>query len=81
VSEGRAQLLPTTMVGSYPRSAWFRDQLEGRDIREAVLAVVPAERVTLTTDCGMKPLPRPVARAKLRSLVAGAAIVRHELAG
>ena len=34
----------------------------------AVLDVVPAERVTLTTDCGMKQLPRTVARAKLASL-------------
>ena len=46
-----------------------------------VLAVVPAERVTLTTDCGMKQLPRPVARAKLASLTAGAALVRAELEG
>ena len=28
-------LLPTTMVGSYPRPAWFRYQLEGRDVLEA----------------------------------------------
>jgi 5-methyltetrahydropteroyltriglutamate--homocysteine methyltransferase len=47
----------------------------------AVLAVVPAEQVTLTTDCGMKQLPRTVARAKLASLAAGAALVRNELAG
>jgi methionine synthase II (cobalamin-independent) len=47
----------------------------------AVLAVVDPERVTLTTDCGMKQLPRTVARAKLASLVAGAEIVRGELNG
>jgi len=47
----------------------------------AVLEVVPAERVTLTTDCGMKQLPRTVARAKLASLTAGAEIVRRELTG
>jgi 5-methyltetrahydropteroyltriglutamate--homocysteine methyltransferase len=47
----------------------------------AVLEMVPAERVTLTTDCGMKQLPRTVARAKLASLTAGADIVRHELTG
>ena len=41
----------------------------------------PAERVTLTTDCGMKQLPRTVARAKLASLTAGAEIVRRELTG
>jgi 5-methyltetrahydropteroyltriglutamate--homocysteine methyltransferase len=46
-----------------------------------VLGFVDAERVTLTTDCGMKQLPRPVAAAKLRSLDVGAAIVRHELLG
>jgi 5-methyltetrahydropteroyltriglutamate--homocysteine methyltransferase len=55
------------------------DQVAGR-IR-AVLAVVEPERVTLTTDCGMKQLPRTVAREKLRSLAAGAAIVRGELTG
>jgi 5-methyltetrahydropteroyltriglutamate--homocysteine methyltransferase len=44
-----------------------------------VLQVVPAERVTLTTDCGMKQLPRYCARNKLKSLVAGARIVRSEL--
>ena len=47
----------------------------------AVLAVVPAERVTLTTDCGMKQLPRVVALGKLRALAAGARIVRDELTG
>jgi 5-methyltetrahydropteroyltriglutamate--homocysteine methyltransferase len=44
-----------------------------------VLRYVPAERVTLTTDCGMKQLPRHCAVEKLKSLVAGAAIVRNEL--
>ena len=44
-----------------------------------ILDVVPVERVTLTTDCGMKQLPRQVAAAKLRSLVAGAEIVRGEI--
>jgi 5-methyltetrahydropteroyltriglutamate--homocysteine methyltransferase len=47
----------------------------------AVLDVVAAERVTLTTDCGMKQLPRTVARAKLAALTQGAAIVRAELEG
>lgn len=47
-------------------------------IRE-VLAVVPAERVGLTTSCGLVKLPRLVARAKLHALVAGAALVRAEL--
>ena len=26
-------ILPTTMVGSYPRPKWFTHQLDGRDIR------------------------------------------------
>jgi methionine synthase II (cobalamin-independent) len=46
-----------------------------------VLAAVPAERVYLTTDCGMKPLARIVAQMKLKALAEGAAIVRKELAG
>ena len=29
------QVLPTTMVGSYPRPSWFKHQLLGRDIRVA----------------------------------------------
>jgi len=47
-------------------------------IRKA-LEIVPADRVWLTTDCGMRVLPRIVARQKIRALVAGAAIVRAEL--
>jgi 5-methyltetrahydropteroyltriglutamate--homocysteine methyltransferase len=46
-----------------------------------VLRFVPAERVTLTTDCGMKQLPRYVAVEKLSALVRGARIVRRELEG
>ena len=37
-----------------------------------VIAVVPPERVTLSTDCGMKPLARMVAKMKLKALVDGA---------
>jgi len=44
-----------------------------------VLRYIEPERVTLTTDCGMKQLPRPCAREKLKALVAGAEIVRKEL--
>ena len=44
-----------------------------------VIAVVPPERVYLTTDCGMKPLPRLVAKMKLKALVDGAKIVREEI--
>jgi 5-methyltetrahydropteroyltriglutamate--homocysteine methyltransferase len=46
-----------------------------------VLKVVPAERVYLSTDCGMKPLARTVAKMKLKALVDGAKIVRKEIGG
>lgn len=46
-----------------------------------LLKVIDAERITLTTDCGMKQLPRVCARNKLKALVAGAEIIRRELAG
>ncbi len=44
-----------------------------------VLSVVRPERVYLTTDCGMKPPPRMVARMKLQALAQGAQLVRQEL--
>src|SRR2546421_353097 len=37
------QLLPTTMVGSYPRPAWFTHQLAGRDVLEAFKVASHAE--------------------------------------
>jgi 5-methyltetrahydropteroyltriglutamate--homocysteine methyltransferase len=45
----------------------------------AALAYVPADRMYPCTNCGMVPLPRDVARGKLRALAEGAAIVRREL--
>jgi 5-methyltetrahydropteroyltriglutamate--homocysteine methyltransferase len=47
---------------------------------ERALEVVPAERLQLGPDCGMKYLARDVAFAKLRALVDGAALVRRQLA-
>src|SRR6187431_252468 len=46
-----------------------------------VIAAVPADRVVLSTDCGMKPLARMVAKMKLHSLGEGARMVRKEVAG
>jgi 5-methyltetrahydropteroyltriglutamate--homocysteine methyltransferase len=49
-------------------------------IRKAI-AVVPPEKLTLSTDCGMKPLARMVAKMKLKALAEGAKTVRSELMG
>ena len=53
------------------------------DTPEAVAAVIAeatrhadAERIIVSTNCGMAPLPRGVASAKLEALVAGAALAR-----
>jgi 5-methyltetrahydropteroyltriglutamate--homocysteine methyltransferase len=43
------------------------------------LDFVPAERLYPCTNCGMAPLDRQVANAKLRALGAGAALLRKEL--
>jgi 5-methyltetrahydropteroyltriglutamate--homocysteine methyltransferase len=43
------------------------------------LRFVDADKLYPSTNCGMAPLPRSVARAKLAALGAGAAIVRGEL--
>jgi 5-methyltetrahydropteroyltriglutamate--homocysteine methyltransferase len=53
------------------------EKIAGR-IRK-VIAAVPPERVTLSSDCGLKPLSRMVAKMKLKALVDGAAIVRKEI--
>jgi 5-methyltetrahydropteroyltriglutamate--homocysteine methyltransferase len=45
----------------------------------AALDVVPAERLIVTPDCGMKYLARDVAFGKLEALVAGTELVRAEL--
>ena len=49
------------------------------DTIRAAMAFVPPHRLYPCTNCGMVPLAREVARGKLRSLAAGAAIVRREL--
>jgi 5-methyltetrahydropteroyltriglutamate--homocysteine methyltransferase len=49
-------------------------------IRRA-LPHVPAERIVVAPDCGLKYLPRAVAFAKMQAMVDGAAIVRRELEG
>jgi 5-methyltetrahydropteroyltriglutamate--homocysteine methyltransferase len=47
----------------------------------AALPHVPAERLVIAPDCGMKYLPRDTAYGKMKAMVDGARIVRHELAG
>ena len=49
-------------------------------IRRA-LPHVPAERIIVAPDCGLKYLPREVAFGKMQAMVEGAAIVRRELQG
>jgi 5-methyltetrahydropteroyltriglutamate--homocysteine methyltransferase len=53
-------------------------ELVAHRIRRA-LAHVPAERIVVAPDCGMKYLSRDVAFAKMQAMVAGAALVRQEL--
>ena len=60
------------------RSLEIEDPEQVADRARTVLKYTDPARVTLTTDCGLKQLPRPVAQAKLRSLTAGAAIVRAD---
>jgi 5-methyltetrahydropteroyltriglutamate--homocysteine methyltransferase len=45
----------------------------------AAMKYVAAERLFPCTNCGMAPMARDVAEAKLRALAAGAALVRREL--
>jgi 5-methyltetrahydropteroyltriglutamate--homocysteine methyltransferase len=45
----------------------------------AALEHIPAERLVIAPDCGMKYLPRDVSFAKLQSMVRGRDLVRAEL--
>ncbi|TDE56193.1 methionine synthase [Nonomuraea mesophila] len=47
----------------------------------SALDLVPAERLVINPDCGLRNISAPVARAKLAAMVAGAAAVRSELTG
>ena len=47
----------------------------------AALRHVPADRVVVAPDCGMKYLPRTVAYGKMRAMAEGAALVRREITG
>jgi 5-methyltetrahydropteroyltriglutamate--homocysteine methyltransferase len=47
-------------------------------IRKA-LPFVPAEKIIVAPDCGLKYLPRDVAFGKMRAMAEGAAILRREL--
>jgi 5-methyltetrahydropteroyltriglutamate--homocysteine methyltransferase len=42
---------------------------------------VPAERIVVAPDCGMKYLPRAIAFGKMQAMAQGAAIVRREING
>lgn len=53
-------------------------ELVAARIRRA-LDFVPAGRLMVNPDCGLRHLPADVARAKLRAMVAGAALVRDEI--
>ncbi len=52
---------------------------EVADVIRAAMEYVPVERMVPCTNCGMVPLPRHVARAKMQALGAGAALVRQDL--
>ena len=45
----------------------------------AALQWVPAQRLVVAPDCGMKYLPRATAFGKLRAMCDGAALVRADL--
>jgi 5-methyltetrahydropteroyltriglutamate--homocysteine methyltransferase len=55
-------------------------QIVAERIRRA-LAHVPAERLVVAPDCGMKYLKRPIAFAKMKAMAEGAALVRREIEG
>src|SRR5688572_22476833 len=61
------------------RSNMIESPKQLADRIKKVIAVVSPDKVTLSTDCGMKPLARMVAKMKLKALADGAAEVRNGL--
>jgi 5-methyltetrahydropteroyltriglutamate--homocysteine methyltransferase len=53
-------------------------ELVASRVRRA-LEIVPAERLFINPDCGLRHLPVDIARAKLKAMVEGTALVRSEL--
>jgi 5-methyltetrahydropteroyltriglutamate--homocysteine methyltransferase len=53
-------------------------EIVAQRIRRA-LPHVPAERLVIAPDCGLKYLPRDVAYGKMKAMVEGTRIVRTEL--
>jgi 5-methyltetrahydropteroyltriglutamate--homocysteine methyltransferase len=49
------------------------------EVIDAVAKFVPNSNIVLTTNCGMAPMRRDIAEAKLRALGAGAKLVRQRL--
>ena len=69
-------------AGRRARHPHQRDRDAGEDRRphpEGHRSTCRPSGCTLSTDCGMKPLARMVAKMKLKALAEGAAIVRKEL--
>ena len=63
------------------KSFWVEPAEEVADRVRAVLRHVSPDKVTVVPDCGFFQVPRWLAVQKLRRMVEGVRIVRHELAG
>jgi 5-methyltetrahydropteroyltriglutamate--homocysteine methyltransferase len=63
------------------KSSWVEPVDEVADRVRRCLRHAPAERLSFAPDCGLSQTARFVARAKLKSLVAGVSRVREELTG
>lgn len=63
------------------KSFWAEPPSEVADRIRQILKHCPAEKLSLSPDCGFFQLPRWLCRQKLQNLVAGARIIRTELEG
>jgi 5-methyltetrahydropteroyltriglutamate--homocysteine methyltransferase len=63
------------------RTHWCETPTDVAEKVRKCLDHVPADKLFLTTDCGLRYVHRTLARAKITNLVAGVRTVRDELAG
>src|SRR5215472_16471617 len=62
------------------KSTVAETSLQVADRIRRALDIVPADRLVINPDCGLRHVPGPVARAKLAAMVEGTAMVRREIA-
>ena len=81
IAAGRDKKRVQDVVDKIPGIETADYEVVGVEHNRRALEYIPAERLMINPDCGLRHLAPDVARQKLRAMVAGVALVRAELPG